>query len=500
MNGICYIVGAGPGDVGLITVRGVECIRASDVILYDYLCNPALLRFSRADAEKVFVGKNSRSSIRQEEICRLLVEYTGQGKTVCRLKGGDPYVFGRGGEEALALAEAGLAFEIVPGISSSVAVPAYAGIPVTHRGITSSFTVITGHEDPHKLDRGVDWKKVAEYPGTKVILMGVGKIREICERLTGNGLAGSTPVAVISWGTYARQKTVVGVLADIGDKVEAAHLTAPAVTVVGEVVKFRDTLNWFETRPLFGKRIVVTRTREQSSALVSKLLASGADVIELPTIRIEGVDAAPWLENGLVNSFDWLVFTSPNAVTHFLDQAIAVKGDIRAIGPAQIAVVGPATAAKVREYGLKVNLEAQEKNAQGLSIALGTILSHSTSKQRVLWPHGNLAVPVMTNELIARGIDCVSLEVYRTLPETGDPDGSCKLLVEQAPDWVVFASGSAVVNYFRLDLKVDHSKVQFATIGPETSRKLRAQGFTDFIQAEESTIDSLVESIVKKSH
>ncbi len=496
-NGICHIVGAGPGDEGLITVRGLDCIRAADVILYDYLCNPALLQFARAGAEKIFVGKNSGESFKQQEICKLLVDHTAAGKTVCRLKGGDPYVFGRGGEEALALAEAGLDFEVVPGVSSAVAVPAYAGIPVTHRGITSSFAVITGHEDPHKPDRGVDWKKVAEYAGAKVILMGVGKMREIAARLVENGLADSTPVAVISWGTTPRQKTVVGTLADIGARVESSGITAPAVTVVGEVVRFRETLNWFEQKPLFGKRIVVTRTRGQASELSAKLRLLGADVIEWPLIRIERVDAGSWLESGLSRSFDWLVFTSPNAVTHFLDQVIAVTGDIRSIGPAQIAAVGPATAARLGEYGLKTHLQAAGKAAESRATELGTILGNLRGGHRVLWPHGNLARPVMSHELIERGIECVGLEVYRTLPETSRLEEQRNLLADESPDWILFASGSAVENFFALNLAADTRRTQFATIGLETSRKLRERGITQFAQASEPTIDALV-AVIKE--
>lgn len=500
MNGICYIVGAGPGDMGLITLRGRDCIRGSDIILYDYLCNPELLGFARDGAEKIFVGKNSSTSIKQEEICKLLVEHTAAGKTVCRLKGGDPYVFGRGGEEADALAQAGLSFEIVPGVSSSVAVPAYAGIPVTHRGVTSSFTVITGHEDPHKPDRGVDWKKVAEYPGTKVILMGVGKIQEIASRLIGYGLPADTPVAVISWGTTPRQKTVVGTLVDIGALIEEAGITAPAVTIVGEVVNFRETLNWFEKKPLFGKRVVVTRTREQASELVAKLRMLGADVIEWPLIRIERVDAGSWLESGLSQPFDWLVFTSPNAVTHFLDQVIALTGDIRMIGLAQIAAVGPATAARLREYGLRTNLEAAGKTAEALATELGTILHDLPGGHRILWPHGNLARPVMSHELIERGIECVGLEVYRTLPETRHLEEQRNLLTSEPPDWILFASGSAVENFFALNLTVDNRRTQFATIGPETSRKLREHGVAQFAQAPEPTIDALVDTVLKNSH
>ncbi|MDX2227848.1 MAG: uroporphyrinogen-III C-methyltransferase [Verrucomicrobiae bacterium] len=494
-TGICHIVGAGPGDEGLITVRGLACVREADVILYDYLCNPRLLRFARPEARRIFVGKNSEPKITQEMINAMILEETRAGRTVCRLKGGDPYVFGRGGEEALVLREAGLPFEVVPGISSSVAVPAYAGIPLTHRHMTSSFAVITGHEDPTKPDRGVDWKKVAEYPGTKVILMGVGKIDEIARRLVAHGLAPETPVAVISWGTYARQRTVTAPLGQIGAKVVEAGLEAPAVTVVGEVVGLRDSLNWFETRPLFGKRIVITRTREQAGTLSARLTALGAEVLELPVIRItrQTVELPADLGKNPLGPYDWILFTSPNAVEHFVAQILEKSGDIRALGTSLLAAIGPATARALRQYHLKVAFEPTEHTSE--KFAAQFVRDRDLRGARILWPCGNLAGREWIRTLESQGAEVETLTVYRTTPETEDWTGARADLIRRGADWIVFASRSAAQNFAALRLPLAGFNMRHASIGPETTRAMKAAGMGVDVEAAEHTLEGIVQAL-----
>src|ERR1700722_13933944 len=310
-KGTVYLVGAGPGDAGLLTLRGAELLARADVVVYDALINKELLRLAPNTAEFIYGGKRSKEhAIPQEELSKLLVAKAREGKTVVRLKGGDPYVFGRGGEEAEELAAAKVPFEVVPGVSSTVAALNYAGIPITHRDHCSSFTVITGHEDPTKDAPGIDWAQAAKIPGTKVILMGVQRFREISTQLIAHGLAGDTPAAMIRWGTTGRQQTIEGTLATIAGIAEKAQFTAPAVTVIGGVVKLRKTLNWFETRPLFGQRIVVTRTREQASELSRQLAELSAEVLEIPTIKIVPTDERLLLTDALLelNSYDWIVF------------------------------------------------------------------------------------------------------------------------------------------------------------------------------------------------
>jgi len=331
-DGVVFLVGAGPGDPGLITLKGLEALRAADVVVYDALANPRLLREARPDAEMIGVGKRGGChTMKQEEINALLVAKGLEGKRVCRLKGGDPFVFGRGGEEALALVDAGVAFEVVPGVTSGIAAPAYAGIPVTHRDATSSLAFITGHEDPTKQASALAWDKLATGIGTLVVYMGVKNLPHIVERLTSNGRSPATPAAVVQWGTVARQRTVLGTLADIVHR--AAGMEAPAILVVGEVAALRDKLQWFETRPLFGRRIVVTRSRAQASDLAEQLEALGAEVIEMPAITIEPpADWAP-LDTAIaaLATFDWVVFTSVNGVDGFFARLDAAGKDSRAL-------------------------------------------------------------------------------------------------------------------------------------------------------------------------
>ena len=367
-TGKVYLVGAGPGDAGLLTLRGAELLRRAEVVVYDALVNRELLALAPESAEIIYGGKRSRDhAIPQGDLNRLLVEKAREGKTVVRLKGGDPYVFGRGGEEATELQEDNVPFEVVPGISSIVAAPNYAGIPLTHREHCSSFTVITGHEDPDKAETAIDWERIAREPGTKVVLMGVERIGKITAALKENGLAGDTPVAMVRWGTTGRQQTISGTLDTIADVVAETGFKAPAVTIIGGVSRLRDSLNWFEKRPLFGQRVVVTRTRKQASKLTVALKDYGAEVMEIPTIKIvPPTDNEPIVESITgIGSYDWIIFTSPNGVTHFFDYFFKAYKDVRDLGDLRFAAVGPATAKKLKELHLTSRLDAGGLHRRG---------------------------------------------------------------------------------------------------------------------------------------
>jgi uroporphyrinogen III methyltransferase/synthase len=361
--GTVYLVGAGPGDAGLMTLRGAELLARADVVVHDALINGDILGLAPPSAEIIYAGKrHGEHAIPQDELNQLLVAKARAGLCVVRLKGGDPYVFGRGGEEALALADAHIPFEVVPGVSSIAAAANYAGIPITHRDFCSSFTVFTGHEDPEKTGPDADWAQAAKTPGTKILLMGVTRIREISQALTAHGMDANTPVAMIRWGTTGRQQSIAGTLETIADAVERAGFKPPALTVIGQVVTLRPRLNWFEKLPLFGRRIVVTRARAQAGQLSRLLLERGADVLEIPTIRIEPPAEHRALADALLglNAYDWLIFTSPNGVTTFFDYFFKAFDDTRDIGGVRIAAVGPATAHEIQKLHLKVDLMPAE--------------------------------------------------------------------------------------------------------------------------------------------
>src|SRR5881392_3757166 len=359
-SGKVYLVGAGPGDLGLVTLRAKGCIENADVIVYDHLANPETLGWARDDAEIVYVGKTrGESRSNQNKINALLIEKAHEGKQVVRLKGGDPFVFGRGAEEAQTIADAGIPFEIVPGITSAIAGPAYAGIPMTHRAHNSHVTFFTGHEDPTKTESAIDYSALAKIGGTQVMLMGMDRLRAVTSEMLKHGVRRDLPVALIRWATTGRQETLTGTLSDIAQKAEATSFEAPAVAVFGDVVSLRATLNWYEKRPLLGKRIVVTRTRKQASALSNKLRALGAHVIELPTIRIEPPsnlrEFAELVRDAHV--YDWIVFTSANGVEMFFDIFFKLYDDAREIGGVRIAAIGPATAQRIKDFHLHVDLQ-----------------------------------------------------------------------------------------------------------------------------------------------
>ena len=496
------MVGAGPGDVGLMTMRGAELLGRADVVVYDALVNADLLKLAPKSAEIIFGGKRSKDhAIPQEEMNALLVKKAKEGKTVVRLKGGDPYTFGRGGEEVEELDAAGIRFEVVPGISSISAAPNYAGIPITHRAHTSSFTVITGHEDPTKPESSVDWAIVAKDKGTKVILMGMERIAEISRQLISYGMSPETPVGMVQWGTTGRQKSIEGTLATIPKIIEEGKIGAPAVTVIGGVVGLREKLNWFENRPLFGQRIVVTRTREQASQLSQQLSELGAEILEIPTIRIEPPTAKNHLTDALLalHEYDWVIFTSPNGVTTFFDLFFKAFDDLRDIGGVKIAAVGPATAAKLKELHLKVEVMPEEYVTSKVAKALTDF--ESIDNLRILLMRAEVANPELPKELESMGAIVDDVACYRTVPETDDQNGSAARLLENGADWITFTSSSTVENFharFNLPaLLKKFPKIRLASIGPETTKAIKALGLEPAVEAKPHNIDGLVKAIQK---
>ena len=504
-KGVVYLVGAGPGDIGLLTMRGAELLGRADVVVYDALVNSELLRLAPKTAEIIFGGKRAKDhAIPQNELNELLVAKAMEGKTVVRLKGGDPYLFGRGGEEAEALAAAGIQFEVVPGVSSISAAPNYAGIPLTHRDYCSSFTVITGHEDPAKSESSLDYAQLARMPGTKVILMGVERIREIANELMANGMPGETPVAMIRWGTTSRQQSIEGTLSTIADRVEETGFKAPAVTVIGGVVELRNKLNWFERRPLFGKRVVVTRTREQASQLSSRLRELGADVLEIPTIRLEPPTRKVDLHDALagLGAYDWLVFTSPNGVSMFFKYFFDAFGDIRALGNVRVAAVGPGTAAKLKELHLRVDVMPEDYLTSKLAAAIHAY--ESVENLKILILRAEKANPELAKQLTELGAIVDDVAVYRTVPETDDITGAASRLLEEGADWITFTSSSTVENFharFNLPkLLKQFPNMKVASIGPETSKALAKLGLRPAVESKVHTIEGLLSELEAAIH
>jgi uroporphyrinogen III methyltransferase/synthase len=499
-NGRVFLVGAGPGDAGLITVRGAELLGRAEVVVYDALVNLDLLRLAPPGAELIYAGKRSGDhAIPQDKLNQLLVEKARAGKCVVRLKGGDPYVFGRGGEEAGELAAADVRFEVVPGVSSSIAGPNYAGIPVTHRDHCSSFTVVTGHEDPDKEEPEVDWAEVARAPGTKVVLMGVKRVKMISDALIANGMAPDTPAAMIRLATTGRQKSIVGTLQTMADVAEKADFKPPGLMVIGTVVNLRGQLSWFERRSLFGRRIVVTRTREGASQLARQLLERGADVLEIPTIRTVPPTERQLIADALLelNAYDWLVFTSPNGVSAFFEMFFKAFEDLRDIGGVRLAAVGPVTAAKLRELHLKVDAVPEEFTASKVAAAMAEL--GSIENLRILLARAEVANPDLPKHLMELGAIVDDIPCYKTVPETEDRNGAAERLLEMGADWITFTSSSTVENFHaRFDLKQlleRYPTIKLASIGPETSKAIVTLGFKPEIEAREHTPTGLVKAL-----
>jgi len=501
-TGFVSLVGAGPGDASLITIGGAARLAAADVVVYDRLANAALLAHARADAERIYAGKEpDRHALTQDQINDLLVEQGLAGRRVVRLKGGDPFVFGRGGEEAAALAAAGVPFEIIPGVTSAIAAPAYAGIPVTQRGVAASFAVVTAHEDPAKDESSIDWSRLATGVDTLVFLMGVERLAQIVARLVEHGRAATTPVAVVEWGTLPRQRVVTAMLATIVDEVARAGIGAPAVTVVGEVVRLRDELRWFDARPLFGKRLLVTRTREQASELSRELAAQGAEAIELPTIELtrsfDGRAVAEAIEDLRTSGYGWIVFTSMNAIAELMRHIGDAGLDVRAFGRARIAAIGPGTATALAAHGLRADVVPERYVAEGLLAALSSRVMRG---QRVLLPRAEGARPQIVDELEARGARVDELTLYRSdVPSSPDAEGLRRLRAGEI-DIVTFASSSAVRNLVEM-LGGDVAPLRattIAAIGPITAQAVRDAGLEVAVTAEEYSIDGLVAALVAR--
>ncbi|HEX5492080.1 MAG TPA: uroporphyrinogen-III C-methyltransferase [Candidatus Udaeobacter sp.] len=493
-TGKVYLVGAGPGDLGLVTLRAKECIEDADVIVYDHLANPDTLGWARDDAEVIYAGKKPGESQTQQEITSLLIEKGREGKQVVRLKGGDPFVFGRGAEEAEEIANAGIPFEIVPGITSAIAGPAYAGIPLTHRGHNSHVTLFTGHEDPTKTQSAIDYAALAKLGGTQVMLMGIERLGAVTSEMLRHGVRGDLPVALVRWATTGQQETLTGTVSDIAQKAVANGFNAPAVAVFGDVVSLRDTLNWYEKRPLLGKRIVVTRTRKQASALSNKLRSLGAHIIELPTIRIEPPinlrEFAELVQDAHI--YDWIVFTSANGVDAFFDIFFKLYDDAREIGGVRIAAIGPATAQRVKDFHLHVDLQPEEFVAEAVVRAFKK--QGSVENERILVVRAEKARDVLPKELSAAGAIVDEGFAYRTVPETRDISGAQKQLAEAGADLITFTSSSTVENFLALGLPWPKG-MHIASIGPITSKTIRDHGLTVDTEARRHDIEGLVQAI-----
>lgn len=500
-KGKVYLVGAGPGDPELITVKGMRCIAKADVLIYDYLAAEALLRHASTDCERIYVGKKGGDhTMAQEQINALLVEKALAGNVVTRLKGGDPFIFGRGGEEAEILVGAGVAFEIVPGVTSAIAAAAYAGIPLTHRQYTATVAFVTGHEDPTKNESNIDWQALAKGIGTLVFFMGVKNLPHIVERLRQHGRPGDTPAALVRWGTTVKQKTVTGTLDDIVARAQAAGMKAPSIIIVGQVVALRDTLQWFEHRPLLGKRIVVTRARAQASDLIEQLHELGADCLECPTIKV--VPPASWapLDAAIADlkKYHWLIFTSVNGVQSFFER-LTLKGlDVRALGHVRTAAIGPATADKMRHYGLGTDILPQTYQAESVVAAFDR---ESMQGKGVLLPRAKEARAVLPEQLARMGAQVDEVAAYQTIQSNENADLLITALQKGRIDMVTFTSSSTVQNFKALlpDAEVVQlmQGVTVACIGDITADTAKKLGFTTEIVAETFTIPGLCDAIVK---
>jgi uroporphyrinogen III methyltransferase/synthase len=499
MKGKVYLVGAGPGDPGLITVKGLECIKNADVLIYDYLASPILLKHAQKHAEIFYVGKKGGDhTLSQDEINTLIAEKAQKGLTVTRLKGGDPFIFGRGGEEAEILVKNDIPFEIVPGVTSAIAAPAYAGIPLTHRKFTSTVAFVTGHEDPLKEESSIDWAALAKGIGTLVFLMGVKNLPFITHRLIHHGMDPDTPVALIRWGTTPRQTTVTGTLHTISERAKDAGFKPPAIIVVGHVVKLREMLRWFENRPLMGLRIVVTRAREQASELVERLSDLGAECLECPTINVVPPDDFNPLDTAIQNlsTYEWLVFTSVNGVNFFFNRLYEKNKDVRSLRNVNTAVIGPATAKRLFDFGLHSDIIPESYRAESIIKAFA---DKDINGKKILLPRAKEARPILPVELTRMGAIVDEVTAYCTRSVQDKADLLLKRLKEKTIDLITFTSSSTVKNFHALlppeDLQSLMQEVRVASIGPITADTARNLGFDIHIIAESYTIPGLCEAI-----
>lgn len=499
LAGKVYLVGAGPGDPGLITVKGLRCLERADVVVYDRLLDPSLLRAAPPAAERVFVGKErARRAMEQAEINCLLVDRAAAGLQVVRLKGGDPFVFGRGGEEALALARQGIPFEVVPGVSSPVAAPAYAGIPLTHRGIASSFTVVSGNEDPQKTESSVCWEALARTGGTLVVLMGWATLEPVLDNLRRAGMDPSTPAALVQWGTWPQQRTVTGCLGDIVGLGRAAGMEPPVIAVIGDVVNLRQQLQWFDQRPLLGKRVLITRSRDQASKLRALLEEQGAWPVELPTIQTAPLEDYTALDAALerLAGFRWVIFTSGNAV----DAVFARLGqdsnrrDSRAFGNAKVGAIGPVTAEALERRGLIPDFVPVTSVSEA---AVAELSRFDWRGEAVLLPGADIGRDTLARGLARLGANVEHVAAYRTvIPK--DVGSLARETLEQGIDVVTFTSSSTIRNLLAA-LDGDGGALAsalIACIGPTTSATARELGLRVDLEAEKHSVEGLVQALV----
>ncbi|MDH7480023.1 MAG: uroporphyrinogen-III C-methyltransferase [Syntrophomonadaceae bacterium] len=500
-KGFVFLIGAGPGDPRLLTCRGAECLGRSEVVVYDRLVSHRLLALAPPQAERIYVGKGaSHHTMPQAEINRLLVEKARMGLTVARLKGGDPFVFGRGGEEAEALAEAGIPFEVVPGVTSAVAVPAYAGIPVTHRQFNSTLSIITGHEDPFKPGSGIAWDHLARLGGTLVFLMGLENLPEIVRKLLEQGMPASTPVALIERGTLPRQRVVTGELKGIVELSRKALLSPPVITVVGEVVKLREKLSWLEHRPLFGRRILVTRARHQASELSRRLESLGAEVHEFPAIEIAPCEDYGPLDRAVskLEEFQWIIFTSINGVNAFFERLWQQGEDVRKLKGIRLAAIGPGTGQALASRGLRVDFMPGQYRAEAIAEGIKDLVQPG---ERVLLPRAREARPVLPRALEGMGLIVEEVVAYETRAGRENSARLLQLLRERRIDAVTFTSSSTVKNLVNLlggrsELWM-LEQAAVACIGPITAATAVALGLRVDLVAEDYTIEGLVSSLIQ---
>jgi len=496
-----YLVGAGPGDVGLLTLRGAQVLRIADVVVYDSLANPELLKLCPPTAKHVYVGKNAGQHTKtQDEINAILAEEAKDKCAVVRLKGGDPYVFGRGGEEGEYLRKHGVAFEVVPGVTAGIAAPAYAGIPVTHRNFASTMTLVTGHEETR-----VDFEALAKLGGTIVFYMGVKGLAGNMEKLMAGGMDGAEPVAVVQWGTRTEQRTVVGTVATIADVARAAGIATPAITVVGKVVGLRETLNWFERRPLFGKRVLVTRTRQQASELAAQLAELGACVLEAATIEVVPPTEEEWAEidRQLMHlpAYDWVVFTSANGVRVAWERLRHLGFDARHFGASSVAAVGKATVEALEQIGISPDVVPEKFAGKELAEAIKEHIGNDEMRgKRFLLLRADIARPALREELLKLGAMVEDVAIYQTRRPKQLSDEVIAAVDKSEVDWVTFTSGSTAANLWELLTPEQRKKiadVKRASIGPMTSEAMAKLGWTPTVEAKHANIKSMVDAILE---
>lgn len=503
-SGIVHLVGAGPGDLGLVTFRAKELVSSADVLVYDYLVHPELVKWTKPGCEVFYVGKKAGChTVPQEEIEALLVSHAQAGKKVVRLKGGDPFIFGRGGEEARTLAKAGVPFEIVPGVTAAIAAGAYAGIPLTFRNVSTSLVLLTGHEDPNKAGSQVDWRSYGALKNTTLaIYMGMGRLEFILAELQAGGLASDTPAAVVQWASLGRQRSVSATVADLPARVAEAGLAAPAIIFIGEVVRDHEAIDWFEHLPLFGRRVAITRTRDQNSELREKLETLGAEVLELPLITItKDVDKHNFVEILTeLGTYDWIVFTSANGVRYFFEEFLKGFKDIRALGLLRFACIGRATAREIENYHVRV--ECMPDTATGLSLADALIETGSLDSAKVIVVTGNLNRDKLVKKLEAGRAIVDRMQIYKTEKTDLSDDPVADDFRQHGADAILFASSSAADSFAAqgdsLQLAKGAKKPLVGSIGEQTSESLVEHGMEPDFKAAKPSLDSLIEALIER--